>query len=101
MIEGPERRRQLLGVEVRQWHAGAAEGLQRRPLLRQAEQRSRLAIIAFQLVPADRPARMRHIVTLFEVDRVEFGAAPAPDGRGSAAEAKAADRKSTRLNSSH
>src|SRR3546814_7356081 len=90
MIEGPERRRQLLGVEVRQWHAGAAEGLQRRPLLRQAEQRSRLAIIAFQLVPADRPARMRHIVTLFEVDRVEFGAAPAPDGRGSAEEAKAA-----------
>src|SRR3546814_5886776 len=66
MIEGPERRRQLLGVEVRQWHAGAAEGLQRRPLLRQAEQRSRLAIIAFQLVPADRPARMRHIVTRSE-----------------------------------
>src|SRR3546814_12908883 len=33
---------------------------------------------------------MRHIVTLFDVDRVEFGAAPAPDGRGSAEEAKAA-----------
>src|SRR3546814_16502501 len=35
MIEGPERGRQSLGVKVRQWHAGAADGLQRRPLLRQ------------------------------------------------------------------
>src|SRR3546814_4433077 len=41
-------------------------------------------------VCSSRRARMRDIVPLCEVARVEFGAAPAPDGRGSAEEAKAA-----------
>ena len=87
-VEGPERRLQIL--EAGQLHAGPAQILGLRPTLRQPEQRPRLPVPAFELLPADRPARKRHIVALLEIDRVELSAAPAPDGGGAAEEAKPA-----------
>src|SRR3712207_5500741 len=85
-VEGPERRLELL--EARQRHSGAAQIVRPRPLLRKAEQRPRLVIPALQLLPGERPARMRHIGAGFQVDRVELGATSAPDGGGAAEEAK-------------
>ena len=47
------------------------------------------AIPSLELVMAERPARMRHPVAALEVDRVELGAAAAPDRGGAAEEAEA------------
>ena len=79
MIEFPMPDGQLL---VRQFPEQAVRLGPRGALRRQAQQGTPFRVPGLQLRRPERPAGVRHPVAPFEIDRIEMGAAPAPDRGG-------------------
>jgi hypothetical protein len=87
-VEAPDRNGQSLGIERRNRNARRAKPIGRGGRAIEPEEGPGLVIIRAELVVRDRPARIGDPGPGLEVDRVELGAAAAPDRRRPAEESK-------------
>src|SRR3546814_12075576 len=85
-VECPDWRFEQLRIESRNGRAGRTYLRQFDPPLGKGEHRPCFSIIGGQIVQIDGPAGMWHPVSALEIDRIQFGAAPAPNRGGAAKE---------------